>query len=314
MRHATSVVTRFSFLALAFFLAACASNGSAPLTPQGVAPAAFSGQAGSAGPLGTQQIFLVGTRWQAPWNLAVDRTGSVFVTDLPTGKLYKVKPPFTGPDHGKVTNVGVYYWYPWGIAVDNDDDAYISEGAPYVGWYIYQVRPGGLTSIVAHSVYFTGLAVDEQKNVYAAADTSIIYRILHLSKGGWQIPVRYGPKFEDATSVAVDASGNVYVADSDANKVEMIEARTQKVVLVGSGYAYPTSVAVDRYCKTACAVYVADTWHNAIKEIVPPFTGPKHGKISVIGYGFRRPWGVAVKGGDAYVADTNHHLVKEVIP
>jgi hypothetical protein len=314
MRHAASVVMRFAFLGSAFVLAACTSNYGAPIAPQPAAPAALPGQTGDANPLGSLQILLVGTRWRAPWNLAVDRAGNVFVTDLPTGKLFKVAPPFTGPTHGTVSYVGTYYWYPWGIAVDNDDNAYVSEGAFYVGWFILQVRPSGLTSLVAKGPYFTGLAVDGQKNVYAAADTSVIYRILHLRRGGWEIPVRYGPKFEEATSVAVDASRNVYVTDSDANKVVMIAAASQKSVLVGSGYNYPTSVAVSRFCKTACPVYVADTMNNEVKEISPPFTGPTHGTISVIGHGFRQPWGVAVKGDDAYVADTNHHLVKEVIP
>jgi NHL repeat len=312
MRHATLIVMRFSFIGIAFALAACASYGSAPLAPPGAVPTALSGRPGDAAPLGSEQILLVGTRWQAPWNVAVSREGDVYVTDLPTGKLFKVVPPFSGKTHGRVNKVGVYYWYPWGIAVDNDDNAYVSEGAPYIGWFIYREGTNGLQSLVARGAYFTGLAVDSHQNVYATADTSVIFRILR-KYGGWQIPVRYGPTFKRATSVAVDAAGDVYVTDAGANQVKMIEPGG-KVVTVGSGYDYPTSVAVDRYCKTACAVYVADTNHNSVKVITPPFTGPTHGTIGVIGYGFRQPWGVAAKGDDVYVADTNHHLVKEVIP
>jgi len=308
MRHAPSVISRFPVVGMVFFLAACASNASGPLTPQAAAPLSKGGASPQSGP----QILQVGTRWRVPWNLAVNRDGDVYVTDLPTGKLFKVAPPFIGPTHGKIHKVGVYYWYPWGVAVDNDDNAYVSEGAPYVGWFIYRESPSGVESFVAKGAYFTGLAVDAHQNVYATANTSVIFRILRIP-GGWQIPVRYGPNFKDATGVAVDAAGNVYVSDADANQVKMIEPGG-KVVTVGSGYDQPTSVAVDRYCKTACAVYVADTDHNAIKMIEPPFTGPTHGKISVIGHGFWQPWGVAAKGADVYVADTNNHLVKEVIP
>ncbi|MBV8345527.1 MAG: NHL repeat-containing protein [Candidatus Eremiobacteraeota bacterium] len=308
MRHVTSLVLRFSILGIAVVVAACASNGSAPLPAP---PAALSAGTGGAGPL-DEQILLVGTRWQAPWNLAVDRAGNVFVTDLPTRKLFKIEPPFTGPTHGTIHKVGTYYWYPWGIAVDNDDNAYISEGAPYAGWFIYRECRNGRQDLVATGAYFTGLAVDAQQNVYAAGDTSVIWRLLR-KPGGWRIPVRYGPKFEQATSVAVDAAGNVYVTDALANQVKMIE-RSGKVVSVGSGYNLPTSVAVSRFCATSCPVYVADTMNNEVKEIAPPFTGATHGTISVIGHGFWQPWGVAVKGDDVYVADTNHHSVKEVIP
>ncbi|HEY6325510.1 MAG TPA: NHL repeat-containing protein [Candidatus Cybelea sp.] len=295
-------------------MAACASNAAAPLTPQaGSPPGPIARRNAGAAPLGGGQILLVGTRWRAPWNLAVDRHGDVYITDLPTGKLYKVAPPFTGRTHGKIQKVGVYYWYPWGIAVDNDDNAYVSEGAPYAGWFIYQESRIGGEYVVATGAYFTGLAVDAYKNVYAVADTSVIFRILRKQGGLWQIPVRYGPTFKRATGVAVDGANNVYVTDADANQVKMIEPGG-KVATVGSGFDGPTSVAVDRYCKTACAVYVADTDNNAIKVITPPFTGPTHGKIAVIGHGFWQPWGVAAKGNDVYVADTNHHLVKEVIP
>jgi hypothetical protein len=37
---------------------------------------------------------------------------------------------------------------------------------------------------------------------------------------------------------------------------------------------------------STCSVYVADANHNAVKKVIPPFSGRMHGKITKIGYGF----------------------------
>jgi sugar lactone lactonase YvrE len=112
------------------------------------------------------------------------------------------------------------------------------------------------------------------------------------------IPIR----FHDPNGVAVDAAGNVFVADTATDLVWKVSGRTG--VTIGSGFSGPHGVAVDG----AGDVFVADTDHNAIKEIIPG-VGTK-----TIGSGFSLPHGVAVDGaGDVFVADTAHKAVKEVL-
>jgi hypothetical protein len=65
------------------------------------------------------------------------------------------------------------------------------------------------------------------------------------------------------TGVAVDGSGNVYIADNDNNAIKEWSASTQQVTtLVSSGLNEPFGAAVDG----SGNVYIADWLNNAIKE------------------------------------------------
>ena len=73
--------------------------------------------------------------------------------------------------------------------------------------------------------------------------------------------------------------------------------------MIGSSFAFPQGVAVD----LAGDVYVADTFNNAVKEVLPD------GTIKTIGSGFTGPNGVAIdQAGDLFVADTHNNRVVEL--
>ena len=77
------------------------------------------------------------------------------------------------------------------------------------------------------------------------------------------ITTTLGSGFGGPTGVAVDGSGNVYVADSGSNAVEKIPYSGGSYgtpVTLGSGFSNPFGVAVDG----AGNVYVADHSNNAI--------------------------------------------------
>ena len=66
------------------------------------------------------------------------------------------------------------------------------------------------------------------------------------------LTVTLGSGFNDPTGVAVDGSGNVFVADYGNNAVKEIVAvngvipASPTINTLGSGFSYPTGVAVDR--------------------------------------------------------------------
>ena len=147
--------------------------------------------------------------------------------------------------------------------------------------------------------------------------------------------------------VAVDGSGNVYIADTGHNAIKEWNAATQQVTTpVSSGLALPWGVAVDGSGNVYIAddgdgaiierdaatqtvttlvssglsgphgtavdssgnVYIADAGHNAIKE----WNAATQQVTTLVSSGLAAPWGVAVDGsGNVYIADGNPGAIKE---
>ena len=104
-------------------------------------------------------------------------------------------------------------------------------------------------------------------------------------------PTVVGSGFNNPQGVAVDASGNVFVADAGNNAVKELIGGSGTPVTVGSGFSSPMGVSVD----AAGNIYVADYGNNAIKKI------PKNTGVPVILYNAQSPVGVWVDAsGNVY--------------
>ncbi|MFP5042564.1 YCF48-related protein [Parasediminibacterium sp. JCM 36343] len=109
-----------------------------------------------------------------------------------------------------------------------------------------------------------------------------------------------GSGFNSASGVAVDAAGNIYVADQANNAVKKI-ATNGTITTLGSGFNTPTGVALD----AAGNVYVADYGNSMLKKI------DTNGNItSILAC---TPFGVALDAaGNVYTTDVSKGTVEKI--
>ena len=111
-----------------------------------------------------------------------------------------------------------------------------------------------------------------------------------------------GSGFSNPHGVAVDAAGNVFVADTYSHAVKKISP-AGAVSIADSGFSRPEGVAVD----AAGNVFVADTGNGVVKKITLA------GAVDVLGSPFSSPRGVAVDAaGNVFVADYDNSPVEKI--
>ena len=138
--------------------------------------------------------------------------------------------------------------------------------------------------------------------------------------------------FNSPWGVAVDTSGNVYVAERGNHLIRKVTSGGVVTTLAGNAgsfgssngtgtqatFSYPAGVAVD----SSGNVYVADNWIHRIRKItsdgvVTTVAGIAGTPGSSNGTGtqatFNYPKGVAVdSSGNIYVADTENHFIRKI--
>jgi streptogramin lyase len=119
-----------------------------------------------------------------------------------------------------------------------------------------------------------------------------------------------GGGFQEPGGVALDASGNVYVADYGNGTVKKIPAGCTSSACVtgmGGGFSQPVGVSVS----ASGNVYIADSGNNAVKEMAPGCSSSAC--VSTVGGGFHEPYGVTLdSSGNLYVADFGNNAVKKM--
>ncbi len=199
------------------------------------------------------------------------------------------------------TGSGVRFNYPVGIALDSDGNLYVAD---YVNHLIRKVSPAGVSSTFAGTTGMPG----HQNGAIA--------------------------RFNTPQDVAVDAAGNVYVADLNNHVVRQITPAGNVSTLAGQpgspghadgpGTTARFNLPVGIACDPQGNLYVVEYGNHTLRRIGPG------GEVSTVaglsgwvgssdGLGptarFAWPQGVTVDAaGVIYVADSGNHTIRRVTP
>ena len=335
-----------------------------------VAGTGVAGYSGDGGPATSAQI-------NKPTGAAVDASGNIYIVDTLNNRIRKVDAAtgiiqtvagtggagYSG-DGGPATSAEIKN--PVGVAVDASGNIYIADTENHrirkvdAATGIIQTVAGtgvggdsgdGGPATSAQLRKAQGVTVDASGNIYIAdtlnqrirkvdAPTGIIQTVAGTGVAGYSGDG--GPatsaQIKNPAVVAVDASGNIYIGDTDNHRIRKVDPATGIIQTVaGTGVAgysgdggpatsaqikNPAVVAVD----ASGNIYIGDTDNHRIRK-VDPATGiiQTVAGTGVAGYSgdgglatsaqLKKAQGVTVDAsGNIYIADTENYRIRKVDP
>ena len=279
--------------------------------------------------------------------MAVDSSGILYVADAGNHRIRKITPAgvvstFAGSTEGykDATGTAAQFDSPVGVAVDSSGNVYVADGNNH---RIRKITSAGVVSTLAgsgarghHDAIVTeaefnypgGVAVDSSGNLYVAdrnnhcirkiTPRGVVSTLAGSGRLGYKDATGTAARFEQPFGVAVDSSGNLYVADYYNYRIRKITPDKVVTTLAGSiqGSDSPVGVAVD----SSGNLYVADVGKSCIRKITSAgkettLAGSTEGYKDATGTAaqFDYPHGVAVdSSGNLYVADTGNHCIRKI--
>ena len=276
------------------------------ITPAGVVSTlAGNGVSGSTDGIGAA------ARFHIPSGLAVDAAGVVYVADSNNNIIRKIASDGTVSTlagtagvYGSADGTGAAagFFYPLAVAVDAAGTVYVTEIGNNT---VRKITPAGVVTTLAGKAGTFG----SDDGLGSAA------------------------RFRSPEGIAVDAAGNVYVADRAIRKITPAGAVTTIAGasgVVGSAdgtagaarFRSPSGIAVD----ATGNLFISDRDNNNVRKITPAADVTTYAGVgleasagSVDGSAsaarFREPAGLAVTAsGDVYVADAGNQTIRKVTP
>lgn len=264
---------------------------------------AGNGSAGYINAVGTSASF------NQPLGAVVDASGNIYVTDVGNERIRKIAPDgtvstFAGtgtPGSSDGTGTGAAFYHPVGMCIDASGNIYVADEDNNM---IRKITPAGVVTTIAGQ---TGAG-------YVDGAASVA-------------------KFNLPCGVAVDAVGNVYVADNNNNRIRKITPSGTVSTFAGSGatgsadgqgtaatFNQPFSVTID----ASGNLYVADRYNHKIRKITAAGYVSTLAGSGTLGFldsatgtsaMFNYPTTVTVdKLGNVYVADYHNNRIRKIAP
>jgi len=303
-----------------------------------------------------------------PSSVAVDSSGNLYIADYGDNVIREV----SGGVINTVAGDGSYGYSgdghqataallsgPTGVAVDTSGNLYIADSGNNV---IREVSGGVINTVAGNGTAGysgdgnqptgaelsnpTGVAVDSFGNVYIAdTDNNVIREVsggvINTIAGGGSPSTGIGDGgpatnavLSNPYAVAVDSSGNLYIADTENDVIREVAGGVINTVAgdgfvtysgdggqaTSAGLSYPSSVAVD----ASGNIYIADFYNSVVREVnaatgvITTIAGDGTAGYSgdgkqATGALLNAPTGVAVDAaGDIFIADSGNNVIREV--
>lgn len=265
------------------------------ITPDGaVSTLAGSGSRGSTDGAGTEASF------SNPVGIAVDAAGNVYVADAWNSVIRKITPDGVvttlagSADEAGVSKLSssvariestpasvdgngaqARFSYPQGVTVDAAGNVYVADSG---NGLIRKITPNGdVTTLAGGGVRDMGPGLPFPFPFPMPMPMPEPMAPIKESKGSVD-GIGTAASFDSPNGVAVDAAGNVYVADTHSNLIRKITPAAEVTTLAGSEsggsangigtratFRTPYGLAVDR----AGNLIIADTGNNMVRKITP---------------------------------------------
>ena len=241
-------------------------------------------------------------KFNGPFGIALDASGNFYVADSENQKIRKISTTgavttLAGSTYGFADGTGsnAQFKFPLGVAVDLSNNVYVADLDNYK---IRKISPTGVVTTLAGSTFgfadgtgaaaafggLFGIDVDISGNIFVPdnGDSKIrkispagVVTTLAGSTAGFADGTAALSQFNYPEDVAVDAAGNIYVADTSNHKIRKINTAGIVSTVAGSTqglvngtantakFSNPRSIAIDGQGN----LYVADRSNHVIRKI-----------------------------------------------
>jgi sugar lactone lactonase YvrE len=243
-------------------------------------------------------------KFSSPWKVAIDNQGNIMVADRDNFKIRKITPAgvvstLAGSTAGFADGTGAAakFMQPLDVVADDQGNVYVADNTSH---RIRKVTPAGVVTTLAGdgtagyqdgtgaATKFknpSGLTLDPDGNIIVAdrlnnrirkiTPAGVVTTVAGSGTSGLQEGDAMTAKFADPYGVAVDANGNILVAELTNARVRQITPAGQVTTIAGSSAGFadglsntakfnqPTDLAVGSDGK----IYVAEVTNHRIRVI-----------------------------------------------